>query len=358
MNDGNAYFYGDFNNKGRFDFLKDTGRSFFVGQSLQELRSTKRSYFYNITFNNRSTTVPFQLSGNFVITNQASFLKGIVDNRHFGGKIIFTKKAKAFYASHQSFVEGSVQKNGQRDFIFPVGNDGFYRLIKTGDLSEINQFKITYFHKNPTVNYPFKGRKTSITNIDKREYWRIDNLLSIYSTHLMSLSWNRATTPKEFIDAAYKKTLVITRWDPDNGMWINEKGIINIIDKMITTSIHKPGIFTLAKVSDHVKSCAIQVYNFIDIHGANENKYMRIQSDCAQIQKVTVYNRWGVKVFETANYGPAGERFDGYSSGRLTVSKKQYLPTGTYFYRILYSYDNQKEIVYEKKQGFLYLNAD
>lgn len=85
---------------------------------------------------------------------------------------------------------------------------------------------------------------------------------------------------------------------------------------------------------------------------------MRIRTECAENMIVTVYNRWGVKVFETDDYGPTGDVFDGYSDGRLTLSRHSGLPTGTYFYVIEYEYDTGLTIKKGNKVGYVYVLED
>lgn len=57
---------------------------------------------------------------------------------------------------------------------------------------------------------------------------------------------------------------------------------------------------------------------------------MRIDHLPEGSNRVSIFNRWGDKVFEVENYesGVPGKRFEGLSdSGKM-------LPTGTYFYKI------------------------
>ena len=71
-----------------------------------------------------------------------------------------------------------------------------------------------------------------------------------------------------------------------------------------------------------------------------------------------IYNRWGVLVFEVEGYPGGGnsEAFRGFSNGRVTISKDEKLPSGTYYYVLSFpGADNpgKKEFV-----GYLYLQND
>ncbi|RKN01779.1 gliding motility-associated C-terminal domain-containing protein, partial [Aquimarina sp. AD10] len=67
-----------------------------------------------------------------------------------------------------------------------------------------------------------------------------------------------------------------------------------------------------------------------------------------------IYNRWGVLVFEEDGYEqPGAKSFAGISSGRVTISKKEELPVGTYYYVL--DYENTAG-VRKSRAGYLYIN--
>lgn len=77
---------------------------------------------------------------------------------------------------------------------------------------------------------------------------------------------------------------------------------------------------------------------------------------CYPENSIEIYNRWGVKVYETKNYNNTTNFFDGVSQAKSTVSDKSGLPTGTYFYILNYSsVDGNGKIQNNTKDGFLYL---
>jgi gliding motility-associated-like protein len=71
--------------------------------------------------------------------------------------------------------------------------------------------------------------------------------------------------------------------------------------------------------------------------------------------KVSVFNRWGVLVYEAKGYGQGDRLFMGISEGRITITKNQKLPTGTYFYVIEFEEENPGRETYT---GYLYINRD
>ena len=76
-------------------------------------------------------------------------------------------------------------------------------------------------------------------------------------------------------------------------------------------------------------SSEIEVFNAVAPNSSGDNRFMRIHN-LPQGNKVSVYSRWGNKVFEVLNYDNAvpGKRFEGLNNNGKA------LPSGTYFYKI------------------------
>ncbi|MCF6130193.1 gliding motility-associated C-terminal domain-containing protein [Flavobacterium sp. AS60] len=100
----------------------------------------------------------------------------------------------------------------------------------------------------------------------------------------------------------------------------------------------------------------IVIHNAFTPNGDNINEWFQIDNiedfDCYPSNKVEIYNRWGVLVYETNNYDNLGRRFEGISEGRTTINKSEELPTGTYFYIIQWTTTDGTSVT---KDGYLYL---
>jgi len=99
------------------------------------------------------------------------------------------------------------------------------------------------------------------------------------------------------------------------------------------------------------------VHNAVTPNGDSMNDYFIIENIedtvCYPENSVEIYNRWGVKVFDTTNYNNKDRVFSGESDGRTTVKQSAELPTGTYFYILKYK---GSEGNYTTKNGYLYLS--
>ena len=107
-----------------------------------------------------------------------------------------------------------------------------------------------------------------------------------------------------------------------------------------------------------VESCAsLIVHNAFTPNGDGINEYFVIENidntACYPENTVEIYNRWGIKVFDTNNYDNYDHVFRGISEGRSTVKQSAELPTGTYFYILKYK---TIEGNFVTKNGYLYLS--
>ena len=360
-NDGQFYIYSHFDNQGEYDFYQPSGNTLFWGRQAQQLSGTSSIYLNDVSFQNNSAGSSFHLSGNLTIEGQADFLDGIVDNRGYGGKITFQSNATHSNASHDSHVDGAVEKVGQEDFIFPIGNGTYYRFAGISAPSQMTaQYDASYVLENPTDIHPHDQRTGVIAEIDNAEYWLIQPR-SKADELFVTLSFAEETTPQSIINAASRNELSIVRWDETQKLWINEGGAIDLANSSVTTVSSGYGLFTLARVKgDEVLPCGVTVYTAITPNGDGNNDYFRIDknTDCSNPLAVSIYNRWGVKVFETNNYGPQGEVFNGYSNGRLTYNNSALLPTGTYYYILEFNYANQGQEDSHRQAGFFYLSGN
>jgi gliding motility-associated-like protein len=91
-------------------------------------------------------------------------------------------------------------------------------------------------------------------------------------------------------------------------------------------------------------SAGIIIYNAISANGDELNKIFRIENIAStpdtQNNTVTIYNRWGSKVFEVENYNNTDRVFKGLNDNGNE------LPSGTYFYKIQFTSGRSSESGY------------
>jgi gliding motility-associated-like protein len=368
INDGEAFIYANFNNEGVVDFTTTDGYTRFQGSAVQQLSGGSISYFYDVLFDNvSSSTGSFELSSEISIDNEANFNEGIVKNDDFGGLVIFEDNANHTGVFDESHVDGVVKKNGDDSFIYPIGDAQLFRHAAISAPDDITDtFTAKYYFENPIGNIVDGETPTSsvagvITMIDMAEFWTVTNDAGS-SDVLLTLSWDESTTTPLAIASDPHTAIHIVRWDEAQQLWVDEGGIVDVANKTVSTPLQLDhyGIFTLGRVKEElILPGDVVVYNGVTPNGDGLNDYFLIDNiQNLANNNVQIFNRWGVKVFETNNYDSAGNVFDGYSEGRLTISGNDQLPTGTYYYVLSYDFTDNDSTQRVKKAGYLYITTE
>lgn len=361
--DGSFIAYANFNNDGLVTYSNtSTGKTFFIGTQQQLISGTEVAHFQNIVFENISGLVPFQLNTIIEIGKNAEFKKGIVDADTYNGKMIFDQNAFHTDASNLSFVDGKVENKGNLDFEFPVGDQFYFRPSYHEKGANVNNAYTTqYFLQNVGNQHPYTSKDDTIITIDEVEYW---NLTQDQGSEkiVLSLTLDTNTTPASFFEEKPDTQLGIVRWDDTAKKWVNEGGVTTDLvtganySKLITTQVGGYGLFTIAMVKKaDIPDSDLIIYNAISPNGdgLNDSFYIKGINQYPE-NRVEIYNRWGVKVFDAASYNESDVMFKGYSDGRGTVKRGEGLPAGTYFYVLKYTKGTQPI----EKTGYLYISND
>jgi gliding motility-associated-like protein len=372
-NDGLTYFYSDFNNDGIYSIGKNvkTGKAVFTRlenqDGTQTLSGNAFSEFYNIDFNNPEPFMAFNLKNSVDVYGTVDFQNGIIKvdsalNEQTGlskGILSFHRGAKWINASHNSHVEGEVEKIGNDAFTFPIGDKGLYRPARiTAPKTTKDAFVSKYILDDTTFFKTNKNKSGVINLLNEREYWIVEKGSNVSGDIMLTLSWDERTTSPNLLSNP-EEELHIVRWDKEQQLWVDEGGVVDSSVKEVTTAatVKGYGIFTLGTVKkDWILEGDVVIYNLVTPDNDGKNDYFIIENiNRFPNNKVEIYNRWGGRVYETTSYNSRDNVFRGYSDGRVTVNKGSKLPTGTYFYIVTYEYKNENGFRMIKKSGYLHL---
>ncbi|EKB04612.1 gliding motility-associated C-terminal domain-containing protein [Myroides odoratimimus] len=364
-NNGELYLHRDLVNNGKiFDYKGNTpqGKTFLIGTAKQTIEGHTGTHFNTLILNNPIKERAFDIKTSVSIAGGVEFTQGIAKVDSLQGAFTFLNKSKVLHVSDASHIEGEVEKEGNEEFIYPKGDKGFYRqAIISAPKHQKDIFVGKYSLDDKQF---FKVRKAVSGIVDKintREYWLIEHSQTTTSNIVLTLTWDERTTPKEIYEHA-SDNLHILRWDAIEQLWVDEGGIVDLENKTVTTptSLEKYGFFTLGTVrTDKMLKGDVVIYNFVSANGDGDNDYFRIDNiQRYPNNRVEIFNRWGVKVYETANYNSNGNVFRGYSDGRVTIKKNELLPTGTYFYIVSYEYKDDRGSSMIKETGYLHLEIN
>lgn len=336
INDGKLLLKGDLINNGVFSYTSTSNESavHFIGD-IQQILGDQTSVFYNVLFNNTTTI----LKGNIQVDHDADFTRGIVDNELDGGLFFFNDLSDHVNASNLSFVRGTVLKNGNLDFTFPIGAANQYRPAFIENLTYENRVSGCYFFKDSNALYPHDAKQGIIDFIDNKEYWELKRIEGT-DVAMVTLSRNAATSSLEIMNAALS-ALHIVRWDTAKEYWVDEGGIPMPGSEAIKTitNVSGYGIFALALVrKDAILPGNILVYNNLTPNGDGLNDALIITGiERFPDNIVRIFNRWGVKVSEIHGYNNEEKVFKGYANSSSEHQSSELLPSGTYYYILEYN---------------------
>ncbi len=363
FNDGEFQFYKNYNNDGLFTHTTNqtTGYTVFQGNQLQLISGSQPSKHFDVLFHNTAVQYPFNLDSDMIINGTGNFRTGIVKiNKDAGGKMLFGNGASQMNASDKSYAEGMVEKQGNNAFTFPIGKLGYYRLAAiSAPSNEAHAYFAEYFKENTNELYPHKDRTGIISAVNHQEYWTITQENGTSGSVMVTLSWHDQTTPVEFRGT---QDLHIVRWDSTQNLWVDEGGIIDENAKTVTTPVQVDGfgVFTLGKIKEKFLNPGdVVIYNGVSPDGDGINDYFIIDNiNHFANNHVSIYNRWGRKVYETTNYDSNGNVFKGIAEGVGVVGSGEKLPTGTYYYVVEYLYDRDGQNQWIKKVGYMHLESN
>ncbi len=362
FNDGSFQFFKNYQNNGLFTHTstRKTGTTLFTGKNTQLIAGVNPSKHYNVSFNNTSAASSLELNSDMIINGTGDFTRGIVKiNKNSGGQMLFGNGAISANTNDASYAEGLVEQEGNNAFTYPIGKSGYYRLAGISAPSNVaDQYTGEYFlAPTNTDAHPHKDKTGIIELIDEKEYWTIEPSKDTKGSVIVTLSWDSRTTPQNLI--AKPQNLHIVRWDATQGLWVDEGGLVDESNNTVTTPVNVEGfgIFTLAAVKEKFLNPGdVVIYNGVTPDNDGMNDYLIIDNiEYFPSNHVSIYNRWGRKVYETQSYNSKGNVFKGVAEGVDVVGKGEPLPSGTYYYVVEYLYDRDGQNQWVKKVGYLHL---
>lgn len=366
--DGTTYYYGNFNNDNLYypsDNVK-SGKAIFTlleeNEGTQYLTGTQPTYFYDVVLNNPTAIRAFDLQHELNVKGSLDFQSGIIAVDSLWGMLSFHPGAKALDPSDKSHAEGYVEKIGKDAFTYPIGDKGLYRYAKiSAPARDREAYQSKYVLGDDSFFTNHKEMSSELTLLNDREYWKVEKSTANKGDILLTLSWDaRTTAPSMLIDP--ENDLHIVRWDESQSVWVDQGGVVAMDLKEITTAvpIRDYGYFTLATLDITTQERGdLNIYNLVTANGDGKNDYFLIDNIIQYPNNtVEIYNRWGVKVYETTGYDSSGNVFRGYSEGRSTLNKGELLPTGTYYYIITYEKSNANGSRTIKHSGYLHLETN
>ena len=170
-------------------------------------------YFYDLDVNKPGGGV--NLTAPITIRHDLDLTQGIVYDTLAGALVTVLAGATASNASNASFVHGPVQKIGDTDFTFPIGDADIHRAAQlesiTGGASVA--FTARYRRENPELTIGPLVQPTGLDHISHCDHWSINRSAGLPNARVV-LSWN--TPDSCVVTAGALGDLRVARWNGSN----------------------------------------------------------------------------------------------------------------------------------------------
>lgn len=346
---GSLGFHGDLINDGSFD--ENLGLAGFYNENNAVISGAFRPIFNDleVVVNNH-----LELEVGVGITNNSNFVIGNIVTPREQLNITLDYNNNAFYTGETAAtkVDGYSAITNKQNFLFPIGNTNKIRPLELLSSNTNMYAKAAYFYEDPNnpstfaTNFNTNTKSDILLRLSNFEFWDLDG--EVLST--VKLHWDSESQINEIVNTL--EDLRVVGWNRDENMWVdlgNSTFSGDFNAGTITSNEFIPEDYDIITFGESLSTESITLDNYILTPNSDGiNDYLEIDAVAlSPNNKLEIYNRWGRIVYSEVNYK---NRFNGIANNEFTVSKKNGLPDGIYFYIIsLYDIDI-------KHQGYLYIN--
>jgi gliding motility-associated-like protein len=254
------------------------------------------------------------IEGEFVLAD------GVITQEN-DARIVFAPGAVISGGSDASHINGTVVQQGTGDKLFPIGDGTTYMPVNIQSIASNSEVAVTMIEPSGGVDL---SKSQELKEISDVRYWQIDvasGSLEGAQLVLPLINESAAITSAENIVIAEADALE----EPFRAI---ASSSYDAETSTVTSAAPAASLVALGSLADNP---LIVVYNAVSPNGDNLNERLII-GNITQFpgNTVTIFNRWGDKVFEMKGYDNDQRIFRGVSN----VSGNKELTPGTYFYLI------------------------
>ena len=318
INNGSINVSGQWLNKGTYE--EADGEVVFNGATEQDIDHSSQS-FKKLKLRGGGTK---SFLSDITIIEELTLEDGVLAAES-DARLILDDNASVTGGFDNAYVIGTIVHRGTGSKIFPIGTANAYLPVEltnvTGDAPEI-AFTVT----EPNLNTDFDG---SLDGISPNQYWTLELLSGTYAGSTIKLS----ILEEDFLQSI--NNMVVAQAEDLNDAFSSigrslTDGDIN--NGSVTSKDFGFGpIFTLGSAPEISSDLDITVINAVSPNGDGIHDFLKVQNITAFPENtLTIFNRWGDRVFEANGYDNVNNIFEGITN----INGASELPDGTYFYTI------------------------
>lgn len=318
LNNGDIVVSGGWMNGGNYS-PDGSGEAIFDGSGLQVIDHERQSF-------NR---LVIRGGGRKIFSTDLSVKNLVLEDGLLvsfnNSKISLTSAGSVTGGSDHSHVVGTVQYSGAGDWLFPVGDGTHYLPLKIMGVDDANASASVTEYNLVDLTLSLSPELESISS---RRYWNLALDNGSLAGSKISLAMNGED------NLAENASLLTVAAAPSLPGPFSDLGYYSVEGNRSSgwiTAIHEPttGYYAVASVFD--EASGLVVHNALSPNGDGMNEMMVIDNiNLYPDNVVTIFNRWGDKVFVMQHYNNAERSFHGVGN----VNNAGQLPPTTYFYSI------------------------
>ncbi|MCB0494658.1 MAG: gliding motility-associated C-terminal domain-containing protein [Cyclobacteriaceae bacterium] len=239
-------------------------------------------------------------------------------------KITIEDGATIMGGSDESYIDGPLYQIGNGEKYFPLGSGSTFlpvRLLNVQGTSPTLGILLT----TPNTNLNVQGLLTAVTN---QQYWQLDVLTGTFDGSVMQLPVRDEFFLESIDQAVVAQTSSLDV--PFESLGSSETTGTVTSGFVTSEAIANKTFFTIGSSTAETGS-ELHIFNAVSPNEDGINDVFKIQNiSFYPNNRVTIYTRWGSKVFEITGYDNNVKVFGGFSN----VGNQQKLPEGTYYYVI------------------------
>lgn len=329
VNNGSILIGGQWVNNGTY--TPGTGAITFNSTAPVQVINHNAQAFNTLTISGGGVK---QFLADITINDELILTDGILESSN-NAKISFGATSTFSGGSDASHIKGTVQRSGQDDLIFPIGNGTNYLPVELINAGAGTNASFT-LHE---ISNEVLTRGNSLTAVSDQRYWE----LSLQGGNLTQSKIKLPANKEVFTNLDGVVVAGSAALGPYESL--GSSGFTGTPASGSVLSEDAPIVAFYALAVANTDN-TINVFNAVSVLEDGKNDFLRILNiEQYPNSAVTIFNRWGDRVFEMKAYNNdvRDKRFNGLSDAGNV------LPSGTYFYSINLGDGS------ETKTGYLHL---
>lgn len=318
INNGDLLISGAWINLGTYD--AGSGEINFNSDLVQTINHNDQS-FGKLTISGSGEK---QFLANITIESELELQSGILKSVN-GAKIILREGTVITGGSDQSHIMGPVESGRLGAILFPIGNGTSYLPVEISNgIDEGDRATITL---NELSSGQILTGDVELAKLSSKRYWELSILQGSFKDRRIKLPLDDEDGLTDNLDL-----LIVAGSNTATGPYasLGQSARTGDLTSGSVTSEKTP-VITFLTAAALTGERGIEVFNGVSVIQDGQNDWMKIRNiELYPANRVTIFNRWGDRVFEMNGYDNNQKAFRGESN----INGNNKLPGGTYFYSI------------------------